>query len=76
MQDNKSFFTKPNRRKEITHIRAYPNEKMKLNELCLKASFVEGKPVRVPELLRRTLNIPNISNILIQDAELKKRLKK
>jgi hypothetical protein len=64
------------KRKEITHVRAYPDTKLKLKELCREISYVQREEVRTPEIIRRAFNIPNIKEILLADAKMKAQNKK
>lgn len=63
-------------RKRLTNIRANTDTRDRLKELSRELSFIERRDVRTPEVLRRTLNIPNLPHILKNDAELKRRWKK
>jgi hypothetical protein len=58
-------------RRNLTNIRAYNETKIKLNKLALDLSSIQNKRVSVPEALRRISNIPNIKNVLSQDAFVK-----
>jgi len=57
-----------------THIRVYPEVKIKLQEVSRKLSEVQSKEVKLPETLRRIANIPNLKEVLVKDAEKKKKL--
>lgn len=64
------------KRKEISHVRAYPDTKIKLKELCREVSYVQREEVRTPEIIRRAFNIPNLRDVLIADAKVKASQKK
>jgi len=63
-------------RKRITNVRAYKEEQEKLKQLSYELSARERNSVRTPEILRRALNIPNLKNVLLEDAEFKRRFKR
>lgn len=52
-----------------THIRAFPDVKVKLDEWGRKISVIENKRIKISEVVRRMTNIPNIDNILFKDSE-------
>ena len=60
--------------KRMTHIRVYDQDKAKLNDLSLELSNIQKSKVSIPEVLRRTINIPSLKNVLKIDAENKRRL--
>lgn len=62
--------------KRLTGVRAYVMDKDRLKDLSLELSNIQKDKVTTPEIIRRTLNVPNIKDILIQDALNKRRLKK
>ena len=70
-----SYFEKPSEKRR-RWLRKLEKEKKKIDKLCLELGYVQGKKVTNPEVLRRALAIPNMKQILISDAELKRRLKK
>lgn len=63
------------RKKPTTQIRVYPDIKDKLMDLSLELTGIQKERVSIPESLRRIANIPNLKNILIDDAKMKARLK-
>ena len=64
-----------NNRKQTTHIRTYPEDKDKLDNLARELSIVQRSNVKIPEALRRITNVPGLKELLIKDAEAKRRLK-
>jgi hypothetical protein len=64
------------KKKNTTHLRAYPETKSRIKKATEDISKVEGKKVTTPELLKRMSNVPNIKNILIRDAQIKKKMRK
>jgi Flp pilus assembly protein TadB len=58
--------------KKLTHIRVYDKEKIKFDELARELSFIQKANIRIPEIVRRITNVPNIKSILIKDAEAKR----
>lgn len=63
------------RRKNTTMVRNYPETKAIKQKLARELTFIEGKDIKLPELDRRVFNIPNLPNILREDAKLKRKLK-
>ena len=61
------------RNKNSTGIRAYPEVINYFDELRRKASAIEGQDINRPEILRRISNIPNLPEIILKDAEQKRR---
>lgn len=61
--------------KSSRNVRAYDEDIIKLKELSFDISAVEKKDVKMPEVLRRTLRIPNLKNVLIADAEAKRNMR-
>lgn len=45
-----------------------PETNEKIKKLARELSNVENKDIKAPELLRRTFNVPNLSDVLKQDA--------
>jgi hypothetical protein len=62
--------------KSRPNIRAYDDDNKKIQQIARELSVVQQKKIGSPEVLRRALNIPDFRNILIKDAELKRRLGK
>lgn len=62
-------------RKSLMSIKTYKECYDKKKDLSFKLSAIEGRRVSIPEVDRRILNIPNISLVLSNDAEIKRRLK-
>lgn len=59
--------------KSRTPAQRIPREPLeKFKALALEVSYVQKKNVSVPETLRRIANIPNLKDILLSDAELKR----
>lgn len=56
-----------------TLVKISPKDNMKVRDLSRRMSVIQGKNVPSAEVLRRTLNIPNIDKILEEDARMKKR---
>lgn len=61
-------------RKELTLIRCYPSERDRILKAAREISVLEERDIRTPELIRRITNIPNIKEILLDDARLKRKL--
>jgi hypothetical protein len=64
------------RKKNTTHLRAYTETKMRIGKATKEISEIEGKKVTTPELLKRMSNVPDIKNILIRDAQIKKKMRR
>lgn len=63
------------KKKNSRHIRAYPEDIKKIKDLQLEISRAQGKIIPAPEIIRRTLNIPALKEVLYFDAEIKRRKK-
>lgn len=61
-----------NKDKSSTFTRIYKSDKEKLNDLSFELSAIQKKFISKPELIRRTLRIPNLKDVLIKDAIFKK----
>jgi hypothetical protein len=61
--------------KFLTNIRAYKDEKDKLNQLARELSVIQKEKIGCPEVLRRITNVPNLPSILASDALAKRRTK-
>jgi len=59
-------------RKNTVSIRISPEDKKKLDNMRLNIQAEERKNISTAETLRRTMNIPNLSDVLLQDARAKK----
>ena len=61
-----------------THIKINQEDKLKMDRLRMNMGNREGrsKPISQQEFNRRTLNIPNLDNVLFRDAAAKRRLRK
>ena len=62
-------------KKNSDMIRIWKDTKVKLQEIKMDIIMAEKKEIRMPELVKRITNIPNLKNVLIEDA-IKKRQKK
>lgn len=62
--------------KRTTLIRAREEDVLKIKNLAREISFVQRSDIKTPELIRRTFNIPNLKDVLMEDAKLKKELKR
>lgn len=62
----------PIKKPNSTNIRAYPDIRDKLNDWSLKLSAIEGKTVKVPEVVKRITNIPLVPIALEEDARIKR----
>ena len=60
--------------KRMTHIRAYEPDKIRLKELSFELSAIQRSKVSTPEIIKRALNIPRLKDILMNDAEFKRRI--
>lgn len=60
-------------KRNSTHIRSFPDVKIKLDNLARKVSLIEERNVKIPEVVRRLTNIPDIDVTLLKDAEIKRR---
>lgn len=60
----------------MTHIRAYTPDRARLKDLSFELSAIQKSKVTTPEIIKRTLNIPRLKDILINDAEFKRRFGK
>jgi hypothetical protein len=58
--------------KRTSHIRVFPEVKNKINELRRDLSIIQKEDIQTPELMRRTFNIPNLKNTLLEDARVKR----
>lgn len=63
------------RRKNTTQIRAYPEDRDKIERARLEVAAREGREVRTAEFVRRMVKAANKETFLI-DAEIKRRLRK
>jgi hypothetical protein len=61
--------------KRLTHIRAYQQDQARLNELARELALIQKARVTTPEVIKRTLNIPNLKDVLKTDAEAKRRIR-
>jgi hypothetical protein len=61
--------------KNTTHMRVYADDKIKIKDLALELSNVQRDRISEPEALRRALRTAN-KDLLLNDAEMKRRLKK
>lgn len=61
--------------KNTVPIRVRKEEKEKMLKVARELSMIEEKEIRNAEVMRRISNIPNVKEILIKDAKLKRRLK-
>lgn len=59
-------------KRNTKHIRIYPEDKDKLQSLKREICLVENRDIKVPEIMRRTFNIPNLKMVLIEDAKKKR----
>lgn len=59
----------------VATIRARVEDREKLNQLNRELSAIQKETIKTPETMRRILAIPNLKDVLINDAELKRRLK-
>lgn len=64
------------KKKNTTHIRIRPEDKIKLDEMRFKLAEIEKKPIPREEVLRRTFNIPRLRGVLEEDSIQKKELRK
>jgi hypothetical protein len=55
-----------------THIRVYPEERIKLHDIARELSLTQGADIKVPEVVRRAFNIPKLKDVLKDDAFLKR----
>lgn len=55
-------------------IRSYPDVKEKIKDISRELSTIQKSDVKSAEVLRRAMAIPDITDILKRDAELKRRL--
>ncbi len=62
--------------KRLTHIRAYDFDKKKINDLSFELSNIQKAKVTTPEIIKRALNVPNLRDILIKDAEIKRAIRR
>lgn len=72
INNRKPFY--PTIKKNPTSTKINPSDVEKLNNWKLKISATQGKPLTNQETIRRIFNIPSIEDILIKDAEAKKKL--
>lgn len=56
-----------------THIRMYPDTKLKLIELKHEVSRVQKKDIPLHEIARRIMNVPELKSIVVRDAQSKSR---
>lgn len=63
-------------KKRFRLIRAYEDDWKKINTISLDLVAIERKKVTTPEIIRRTLNIPNLKDILFRDSQLKRIIKR
>lgn len=63
------------RPRQTTHIRIYPDTKLKLFNLKREVSLAQNEDVRIPEILKRITNITNLKQVLFDDAKMKARFK-
>ena len=59
--------------KTVMKVNITPQDKTRLDELKFMISAKQGQKIPDHELLRRMINIPNVKDILIRDAELKRK---
>jgi hypothetical protein len=55
-------------------IRIDEDLKIKLKTLKKEIEIAQEQDIPLKEVLRRTINIPNLKNVLIEDAKAKKRM--
>lgn len=65
---------KDNSKRQSFPVRAYAEERERLNRLAREISAIQNKPVRTPEVIRRMMNVPTLPEILKKDAENKRRM--
>ena len=58
--------------KRVTSIRTYAEEKDKINQISRELSALQKCKVTCPEVIRRMTNIPNVYQILKEDAYFKR----
>jgi len=58
--------------KNLTNVRARTEERDKLKELARQLSVEQKQTIGTPEVLRRTLNIPTLKGVLLEDAKAKR----
>lgn len=63
---------KDEKNKSLTNIRAYKEDREKMNQLAREVSMIQAKAVRVPEVIRRINNSAEIKLLLKKDAYVKK----
>lgn len=63
------------RKRRTTQMRVDLDTKAKIDKLRFDLTSIQGKEIKTPELFRRTFNIPNIENVLKNDADKKRRFK-
>lgn len=61
------------KKKDFAPIKIYREEQEKLMKRAGELTAIEGKRVSVPEVIRRTFNIPNLDQVLKTDSVLNKR---
>lgn len=59
-----------------THIRVHQNELLKLKDYSRELSYIQKDQVPIPEVIRRAFNIPRLKDILVDDAQMKAKVRK
>lgn len=59
-----------------TQVRALPTDKEFIKQLAREMAQIEKKEIRSAEVLRRTMKIPNLKEILLKDSEMKRMMRK
>ena len=63
----------PNRRGNTTHIRIMPDDKVKLIEKASIIRNIEGREIKLPELISRLANNKIIDDMLVRGAKMRRR---
>lgn len=64
------------RHKPTTHWRVFPETKIKAIEISREIAKIGGEKPTLPELTRRIFNIPNLKDVLVNDAKVKEKMKR
>lgn len=57
-------------------VRIRREEKLKINSIINEMVKIEKEKISYSEFLKRTFNIPNLSNVLIEDSRIKSKKRK
>jgi hypothetical protein len=60
-------------KKSFSPLRIYKEDRDRALKACFELSYIEGKRVSMPELIRRTFNIPGVKDTLIKDSETRRK---